>query len=1124
MRTIIWKHILPILCAVGMIAIAHDSFALDAPHDATKTITCDTCHIATAITPSYLQGPYTGDESYNNNLCMNCHNATNPQAMNPKYSDVLTHSSYQTGSANYGTWKVECVTCHNPHNQRQATVYVKDALSSIVSGSQSGVGSGTMVSVSTVLSANTLTNYILIPNTLYPAYMYRITGNTTNSITVTAAGAGIPAALRGVGKSFAVKYGKMLKETIAAPGVGTVPVKFFNNSGPNSFATSTTTIDGVCQICHTRTASFNIGGTLESGHPPNKAGTDCTSCHTHDKGFKADCAACHGSPPINATHGDPNGLALGTVTTTPGKHAKHAVELGIGCDACHAGYVMPEDPTPYIDLSFSVGANQGNYTGQSGARYRGRNGTTVSDPGTGGKTCSNIYCHSNAKIGTAAVTYTPVVWDSVTPTTCESCHVTGSTGPNYTSGGIGVASSNSHTYHAGGTNYNATCDVCHTQTVQAGSKSLLRTDVNPSKHVNGTPNVDFASAGSYNGDKSCSATTCHGTTSPQWGANSANNICTKCHGKGTSTGYTLSDAAPGAGGTGKDTGGNTANTDPQVGAHRAHLEHLHTINTGVQCAECHKVPSNVTDTGHMSGLPGTVEFTYSTYATYSNAPAAYSPSTRTCSTTYCHDGGYFKNATGNSAWSNGTNTAPVWNVPFLGAASSANCDKCHGYPPAGTHPVGSCSGCHPHVAADNISFVTGSIGLHMNGQVEGGGCDGCHGNPPVTAGRLASPATGATSPLSPGGHDKHTNANPLNGRGMTCDACHKGTDMSTDTGTKRIDMGFYVNSASFPGFNGTVSTGTFTGMLNANLSPGFTWNASSAGTIIGQANNYNNTCALYCHGGGTTGKAALTGGSIAAPSWVGGAAQAACGTCHGGADYVSASASAPSTGAHAKHANPANINLACNKCHSTTTDISHVNGVVAWSLATADARIGTNATYSGSASGTSGGLAPSASYRSCNNVYCHSSGEATPSYKTILWTATITNCEGCHNYDAAATNKMSTGNHTEHINNASVIATNYGCQECHNTTTTNGTSITTSCEPHQRDARRVDAQGRLVDLSELLERLLPQLRPGNAFVQDRACLGQRDRSDLRRLPRHGRRDGLWRACLCKRRRRSCNSQ
>ncbi|MDO9287535.1 MAG: CxxxxCH/CxxCH domain-containing protein [Thermodesulfovibrionales bacterium] len=83
----------------------------------------------------------------------------------------------------------------------------------------------------------------------------------------------------------------------------------------------------------------------------------------------------------------------------------------------------------------------------------------------------------------------------------------------------------------------------------------------------------------------------------------------------------------------------------------------------------------------------------------------------------------------------------------------------------------------------------------------------------------------------------------------------------------------------------------------------------------------------------------------------------------------------------------------------------------------------------------------------CSNVYCHSTGASNNSpYPapniTPTWGGSLdATCTGCHNGYSGATSKMSTGTHTAHINNASIIGSNYSCQICHSATASGNTAI-----------------------------------------------------------------------------------
>jgi alpha-tubulin suppressor-like RCC1 family protein len=92
---------------------------LDAPHNDSNGIGCDSCHDVTSSQPKLMpawtaHAPADIDDTPFNSLCLSCHN----DVVAPY---VKTHSSLQ-GSDNYGNWTVECWICHNQHTQDQNNV------------------------------------------------------------------------------------------------------------------------------------------------------------------------------------------------------------------------------------------------------------------------------------------------------------------------------------------------------------------------------------------------------------------------------------------------------------------------------------------------------------------------------------------------------------------------------------------------------------------------------------------------------------------------------------------------------------------------------------------------------------------------------------------------------------------------------------------------------------------------------------------------------------------------------------------------------------------------------------------------------------------------------------------
>ncbi len=342
-----------------------------------------------------------------------------------------------------------------------------------------------------------------------------------------------------------------------------------------------------------------------------------------------------------------------------------------------------------------------------------------------------------------------------TVTSCSDCHdypPTDATGGRNTPVGAVIGSHDIHVNQNG-----LACTTCHIDNGTNLAHRNNQIDINASIQGGSysTTDPDFPSQDIEDGTGlgSCVTTNCHGSSSPVWGNNTATPTCYKCHG----TQANGNNAPP------VDTNGDTAATDPQVGAHQAHLQATDNYSSPIACNECHTVPTNVFDTGHIdSALPA--ELTFGTLATTNGATPSYTGGT--CSNTYCHDEANFKNA-----W--GTGTPPTWNDTTYIQGTSADCSQCHGYPPGGGHPANAtnCTSCHSHVNSTNDGFTDPT--LHVNGLVEGGGdCLGCHLDSQQGTSRRAvrgdflktshHVATGAPTDV------------------LTCEACHG--DLLTDQG------------------------------------------------------------------------------------------------------------------------------------------------------------------------------------------------------------------------------------------------------------------------------------------------------------------------------------------------------
>ena len=331
MMVAIGRVALAALLSVLLAFMASVSHGLDFPHQPSNPILpdigCLSCHdlhgslggLLTASAPNPDMG---GDNTEANNLCWSCH--TGP-ALAPYR---VPHSSDQI-SQQHGSWNMECTDCHNSHSQDQIQAYGSAAY--LASGTLSAVTSGATSILTDATASWTVDEYagrVVFPNVNARGrrgrpignLSYRVLSNTATALTVDGA---INTAYIAAGDSYAIIYGKNIRDKIKVPGTSTwKPVRFFGQTGSNSFADSDATLDGVCQVCHTKTAHFKNDGTgvdqmhanADRGDPNGAAGENCTDkCHQHIGGFghgkgytKVDlCIECHGHE--EGTIYDPDG-------------------------------------------------------------------------------------------------------------------------------------------------------------------------------------------------------------------------------------------------------------------------------------------------------------------------------------------------------------------------------------------------------------------------------------------------------------------------------------------------------------------------------------------------------------------------------------------------------------------------------------------------------------------------------------------------------------------------------------------------------------------------------------------------------------------------------------------------
>jgi len=259
-------------------------------------------------------------------------------------------------------------------------------------------------------------------------------------------------------------------------------------------------------------------------------------------------------------------------------------------------------------------------------------------------------------------------------------------------------------------------------------------------------------------------------------------------------------------------------------------------------------------------------------------------------------------------------------------------------------------------------------------------CDFCHQMPPLDSGSAKkNPFTGAV----PGNHQGHASALVA-----SCSKCHGDQVASYPMGhrNKSIELG--------------------DGLGYSRKQPGVFLNQTSVPpTPLG-------TCSTAsCHSDGK-------GNLRSTPAWGSAPFQGAgdCSQCH---DV------APSTGSHptlgTKHA--AYFGTGTGSCVNCHTD--HL----------AQARPFSHATSAGRAIEVKFAAGGSFAGNQCSNLYCHSNGRGT--FTQPAWGGVL-GCAGCH---GNATSDTLSGNHAKHVNNASVLGSNYGCVECHSSTVSDNATI-----------------------------------------------------------------------------------
>ncbi|MBI5657327.1 MAG: CxxxxCH/CxxCH domain-containing protein, partial [Geobacter sp.] len=390
----------------------------------------------------------------------------------------------------------------------------------------------------------------------------------------------------------------------------------------------------------------------------------------------------------------------------------------------------------------------------------------------------------------------------------------------------------------------------------------------------------------------------------------------------------------------------------------------------------------------------------------------------------------------------------LYNLNSLATGTGVGlCETCHtqtiryksaGHDPgANGHNVGAnCSACHKHQEGFKKAVTS---------------CNTCHNDPPQKGNHYLH-YTGA----EPTVYGDVTNGSTAAAYKFFCGKCHSGThqndtthDGATAAAAKVVQVIFDATTApQNPGAAYAVGTAQPPEQNASGL-----WFSWSNGTC----NN------LYCHSNAAPRTPAARTGHLTeykSPRWMDIATSPNCTACHQGAAayanmvYNAATNPGALSDAHWKHAAGDRYNLGCQRCHNATvgnnTTVSdkskHVDGLK-------------NVAFDNTGVFNNTGGSYNAAFQ-CANTYCHSNGQSlTPPFgssTSAAWNAVAPlACDSCHAGNAANTNKMASGKHAQHINNAAVLGANYKCSQCHFNTTSAATDTIAGYANHVNGVKDV---------------------------------------------------------------------
>jgi predicted CxxxxCH...CXXCH cytochrome family protein len=876
-----------------------------------------------------------------------------------------------------------------------------------------------------------------------------------------------------------------------------------------------------CNKCHDQTvdAAGKIKIVATSPYTTHIDGTVQTSA-------TLGCTSCHGTSGVNAA--PPTGLHASETTTASrhvGAHQSHVTTTNTGnvawafdCDQCH--------PKPSTNTHANAVVGAANPAEMIFAASPGTG--TVYNSGANPPTCTG-YCHGSgtapaAVWGTArnqtnwgGLQRTPQ-WTNVTGTyrACTACHGT-------------VPPLNADTHHP--QNTSDACSTCHgsgyTSTAVTGAAQTTHVDGSPTKSRSGCTlcHGDLtktgilrtgleAAPGWFNGTAVAGKDTAGSTTGNQVSAHrahlqnttlrSGSVACGQCHtplgsdtdvahatgvGNGVRATITFGSEATQGGSTPTYASltctGTYCHGAKVSGGSRKNPVWTDTAAVATACGSCHSNPplvphpQNTGCSGCHAGYATTGITTGK--STHINGLADARP-TITC--VACHG------ELSASAAIGGSNTtdariAPGYSDTAVDTKGNTNLTgplptgvgvhQAHVNPASGAglnirDPI-ACTVCHPAKAAGDKTHANGTVNFTWSSPATAMSTTPTWASPSCTnychsnAGPLTS--TGTNSALTKATMSWTTTTN------NTCTSCHNNVARTSDTGTqlsqRHAKHGVNGTTYNFDCSRCHAATGTKTSITNKanhvngakNVAFGTIGTADqSAGVWTSTSSTPNYTCAsTYCHSNGSTATAPF-GAPNTALAWTNGTSSATCDSCHGGNASATTKMAA---GSHAAHMNKTGYtgNFACGTCHANTVALANDRAISTVAPASYASHVNAvkDVTAGSWASGT----------KTCASNYCHSSGQATPTYYSVTWGSTTLadDCKGCHgryvvgsggefvtkfgepNYTNGGQGAATANSHGAHV------AVAADCYTCHFTTVTSAGNVIATGGLHQNGTRNI---------------------------------------------------------------------